>query len=162
MLDELDAFVLLREIVDGPFVREEKDKLSVIVGCKTDIGAEIHAFEILWIAVERQPADFRERRILQTAFGGVFRFQTVFYDFELQLPDGTEQNGLLKRSDHLEVLDDAFVEKLLQAVLELLVFGRRGVMQIAEHFRRKTRACIWKARCYANSRTLPAENAGFR
>ena len=63
----------------------------------------------------------------------------MFYDFELQLPDGAEQNGLLKRSDHLEVLDDAFVEKLLQAVLELLVFGRRGVMQIAEHFRRETR-----------------------
>ena len=61
MFDERDVFVLLREVVDGPFIGEEEDELSVIVGGETDVGAEIHAFEVFWITVERQPADFRER-----------------------------------------------------------------------------------------------------
>ena len=66
----------------------------------------------------------------------------MLHDFELQLSDGAEQDGLLDGSDHLEVLDDAFVEQLLKPVLELLVFGRRGVMQIAKHLRRETRNLV--------------------
>ena len=66
----------------------------------------------------------------------------MLHDFELQLSDGAKQDGLLDGSDHLEVLDDTFVEQLLKPVLELFVFGRRGVMQIAEHFRRETRNLV--------------------
>ena len=53
MLDELNAFVLFCEVVDGPFVGEEEDKLSVVVGGETDVGAKIHAFEVFRIAVQR-------------------------------------------------------------------------------------------------------------
>ena len=61
------------------------------------------------------------------------------HDFKLQRPDGGEQWRLDGRIAQIERLNDTFLQQLVEALAELLVFSRIRIVQIRKRFRREAR-----------------------
>ena len=137
VLKQGDFLIFFLEVVDGPFVREEDDPCPGGILGQSHIAAHVAAGEGIRVRIDRQPAHLGERGVLEADIGGVFSLEAVFDDFELELPNSTQQCGFLLGVVHIENLNDALVEELFEPFLELLVARGGGVVQVGKDFRRE-------------------------
>ena len=69
----------------------------------------------------------------------VFAFEPELHDLELQRADGGEQRRFHRRVAQVKRLDDAFLQKLVEALAELFELRRVRIVQVREGFGREAR-----------------------
>ena len=96
------------------------------------LGLGLVAREFLLI-VGFYPASFIKADRLPAATSVVFVFETILYDFKLQLPDGADDLAAVELID--KQLSHSLVHELVDTFLELFRAHRVVVFNVFEHFR---------------------------
>ena len=106
------------------------------VGGEFDAGGQAEGTRVV-VEAGRQPADGGPRGGFEFGFRAVFGLEPVLDDFELEGADGGEQGRGGRVVGEVELLDDAFLEELVEAFAELFVFGGAGIAEVGEAFGRE-------------------------
>src|ERR1039457_118999 len=141
---ERTVFVRLAKIIRRPLVLEQHHGISADVVGNARAGWQREGIKLIFFDVRRQPADDAPRRGFEARFRAVFAFEPELHYFKLQRADGGEQRRFDGRVAEIQRLDDAFLQKLLEALAELLVFSRVRIVQIRKRFRREARDFLVK------------------
>ncbi len=146
MLGDDPVGVFLGEGFHGPVVREKGCEPAV--GIAGEDGAEGEGgagFGGEWIAFfGLQPAGDGPISGFDASLGGVFAFEAMLEDLELERADGTEQDGrgVCGGIEEFEFRGDAFLEQLVEARLEALVFRCGFVGEVGKALGREARDLV--------------------